>query len=323
VSEENRQMYYYHGDQLGSAQLITDYRGETYEQLEYTPYGELWVEHEELPTGATPFRFTGKERDGETGLYYYGARYLNPQTSMWLSADPAMGEYIPQAPINDDIRKQNQNLPGMGGVFNYVNLHAYHYAGNNPVKLTDPDGRDVLLPVSIRKEETKNNQLDLAAIALGTKITFSQKQWAKKFGKQFSDTACAATALMNIVSSLYTLQTGKRVTMEQGEQAIQDAIDANAISSVNAAIQDWQNAANAMMQSLGVSGTLTYIGDQEGNIGPCDFVILMWDKTSYDHFVNSREHLYVDTYNRFIGNKSDLKLNEARPVRVFRFEENG
>jgi hypothetical protein len=30
----------------------------------------------------------------------------------------------------------------MGGVFNYVNLHAYHYAGNNPVKYTDPDGRD-------------------------------------------------------------------------------------------------------------------------------------------------------------------------------------
>jgi RHS repeat-associated protein len=119
---------------------VTDYLGKTYEQLEYTPYGELWVEHVPI-TGEAPFRFTGKERDGETGLYYFGARYLNPQTSMWLSADPAMGEYVPQAPINDDIRKQNQNLPGMGGVFNYVNLHAYHYAGNNPVKYTDPDGR--------------------------------------------------------------------------------------------------------------------------------------------------------------------------------------
>jgi hypothetical protein len=31
----------------------------------------------------------------------------------------------------------------MGGVFNYVNLHVYHYAGNNPVKYTDPDGRDL------------------------------------------------------------------------------------------------------------------------------------------------------------------------------------
>jgi RHS repeat-associated protein len=111
-----------------------------YEHIEYTPYGELWVE-QGIVTGKTPFRFTGKELDKETGLYYYGARYLNPQTSMWLSADPAMGEYIPQAPINDEAKKYNQNLPGMGGVYNYVNLHTYHYAGNNPVKLVDPDGR--------------------------------------------------------------------------------------------------------------------------------------------------------------------------------------
>jgi hypothetical protein len=53
-----------------------------------------------------------------------------------------MGEYIPQAPINDEAKQHNKELPGMGGVFNYVNLHVYHYAGNNPVKLVDPDGRD-------------------------------------------------------------------------------------------------------------------------------------------------------------------------------------
>jgi hypothetical protein len=52
-----------------------------------------------------------------------------------------MGEYIPEAPVDDEARKRNKNLPGMGGVFNYVNLHVYHYAGNNPVKLVDPDGR--------------------------------------------------------------------------------------------------------------------------------------------------------------------------------------
>ena len=83
---------------------------------------------------------TGKESDSETGLYYFGARYLDPKTGRWLSGDPALGEYLPSAPVSDEARKRNGNLPGMGGVFNYVNLHAYHYAGNNPVKYVDPDG---------------------------------------------------------------------------------------------------------------------------------------------------------------------------------------
>ena len=87
-----------------------------------------------------PFKFTGKERDEETGLYYYGARYLDPKTSRWLSTDPALGEYIPLAPVNDEAKKHNQNLPGMGGIYNSINMHLYHYAGNNPVKYTDPTG---------------------------------------------------------------------------------------------------------------------------------------------------------------------------------------
>ena len=92
---------------------------------------------------------TGKELDSETGLYYYGARYLDPRVSRWLSGDPALGEYVPQAPASEEARKRNGNLPGMGGVFNYVNLHVYHYAGNNPVKYTDPDGEIIWLPLLI------------------------------------------------------------------------------------------------------------------------------------------------------------------------------
>ena len=140
-AEQREKRYYYHSDHLGSAQFVTDWRGKQYEHIEYTPYGELWIEEVAAGLDKLPFRFTGKEMDEETGLYYYGARYLDPKYSRWLSGDPALGDYIPKAPTDDEAKKHNEKLPGMGGVYNTVNLHLYHYAGNNPVKYTDPDGK--------------------------------------------------------------------------------------------------------------------------------------------------------------------------------------
>jgi RHS repeat-associated protein len=140
--------YWYHSDHLGSAQLTTSRSGELHERIEYTPYGEIWVEHRyDLAEGSLPYRFTGKELDEETGYYYYGARYLDPRTSRWISTDPAVGDYVPSAPVDDEAKKRNGKLPGMGGVFNLVNLHVYHYAGNNPVKYTDPDGEEIKVQI--------------------------------------------------------------------------------------------------------------------------------------------------------------------------------
>ncbi|WP_433006654.1 RHS repeat domain-containing protein [Treponema socranskii] len=133
-SDEWHHQYYYHPDHLGSAQLVTDYEGNEYQRIEYTPYGELWVEkksEKEEGLRYLPYKFTAKEQDEETGLYYYGARYLDAKYSRWMSTDPAVGEYV------------SGTEKGQGGIYNQVNFNLYHYANNNPVKYTDPDGNFV------------------------------------------------------------------------------------------------------------------------------------------------------------------------------------
>ena len=86
----------------------------------------------------TPYLFTAKELDEETGLYYFGARYYDPRTSVWQSADPVLEKYLPSGDQEKDSR-----LLGRGGVFNSFNLGLYTYGHQNPIKLVDPDGNAV------------------------------------------------------------------------------------------------------------------------------------------------------------------------------------
>jgi len=127
-------VYYFHGDHLGSSSVITDEAGRFFETLEYFPYGETWVK-EGSESKSLPFKYTGKEEDPETGLYYYGSRYYDAKVSRWCSVDPALGDYLPLRKDKNDIA-----LPGIGGVYRPSNLTMYQYAGNNPVMIKDPNG---------------------------------------------------------------------------------------------------------------------------------------------------------------------------------------
>lgn len=70
-------------------------------------------------------RFTGKERDQETGLDYFGARYLSPAQGRLTSPD--------RLNVTEDRLLTPSNT-----------LNKYVYGANNPLRFVDPDGRDVV-----------------------------------------------------------------------------------------------------------------------------------------------------------------------------------
>ena len=75
-------IFYYHTDHLGSTSYITDAKANVAQFDAYLPYDELLVD-EHSSSEDMPYKFNGKELDQETGLYYYGVRYMNPKTSLW------------------------------------------------------------------------------------------------------------------------------------------------------------------------------------------------------------------------------------------------
>ena len=91
--------FFYHSDHLGSTSYITDDKANITQYDVYLPYGELLVD-EHSSSEELPYKFNGKEMDEETGLYYYGARYLNPVTSLWYGVDPLVEKYVSISPYS-------------------------------------------------------------------------------------------------------------------------------------------------------------------------------------------------------------------------------
>jgi len=117
---------YYHTDLVGNVRAVTDEKGTVIERHDYLPFGEecttgLCASNPGVGAGQ-PRKFTGKERDAETGLDYFGARYYRPSVGRFTTTDPAYT--IPENIL--DPQRWNK----------------YAYARNNPLRYTDPDGRD-------------------------------------------------------------------------------------------------------------------------------------------------------------------------------------
>ena len=111
-------VYYYFADHLGSTRVVTNSSGSACYEADFLPYGYENTPASFSNTCSTNYKFTGYERDTETGLDYAFARYYNQRMGRFQSGDPLGGDITdPQT------------------------LNRYTYARNNPVNFTDPTGR--------------------------------------------------------------------------------------------------------------------------------------------------------------------------------------
>jgi RHS repeat-associated protein len=167
--------------------------------MDYLPYGEL------LSGGnSTSHKFTGKERDSESGLDEFGARYLSSALGRFVSADwSAKPTSVPYA---DFANPQTLNL--------------YAYVNNNPLSKADPDGHEV--DFGVGKKEAQKLLLQNLSKEEQKMFTVEKNKTSGKFELQFKSGAAAKFA-----------QTGQ--THTSAWVKLQDAITSDKVMTVNVA----------------------------------------------------------------------------------------
>ena len=153
-------------DHLGSTRLLTNGNGDVVRRYDYLPFGE------EIPSGsysrgndyggnqypnaggssfpgdAASHKFTGKERDTESGLDYFGARYYASNMGRWMSPDWAeKAEPVPYAKLD-----------------NPQSLNLYGYVLNNPLSRVDADGHEVDLTNTDAKQRAETEKRILSNV---------------------------------------------------------------------------------------------------------------------------------------------------------------
>lgn len=120
---------YIYSNHLGSSSLELDASGAIISYEEYHPYGTTAFQamNPDIKSTAKRYRFTGKERDDESGFYYHGARYYVPWLCRWTAVDPMEHKY--------------------------AGLSPYNYCYNNPVMWNDLNGSDPVGDEPVRKKQ--------------------------------------------------------------------------------------------------------------------------------------------------------------------------
>lgn len=229
---EQRKLYFFHNDHLGSTTMVTNEQGQIVARAEYAPYGATVTQ-----TGATQptHRFTGQRLDTSTSLYFFNARYYDPQLGRFLSVDPKAAWADPQS------------------------LNAYSYARNNPTNIVDPSGEFIQFLFAALIKAV----IEIAALAASTAIvTGTASLVASATGHE---RAAARFAKVAMVSSFIAMPLG---FVEGGAMSVLAALTlANAAGDASKRTNEespdspqWQPAVVSLIRSTATTVVTSAIG---------------------------------------------------------------
>lgn len=121
------EVFFYHTDSAGTPLAMSDTWGQKVWEADYKPFGEEFTVD---AARGNDKRFVGKEKDEETGLNYFGARYLSAKTGRFLAPDPVRAVGTSGGKVNASILAEPQRL------------NNFAYSMNNPYRFVDQHGLD-------------------------------------------------------------------------------------------------------------------------------------------------------------------------------------
>jgi RHS repeat-associated protein len=176
-------------DHLGSTRVVTKADGSVKARYDYLPFGEEVASTVGGRSGiagygsadSTRQKFTSKERDNESGLDYFLARYYSSAQGRFTSPDPLI---------------YAATRPGDPQQFNL-----YAYVRDNPLKFTDPDGKDLNV-VAATQQDREDTERRLRRLAPGTRVDAQGRVHKPSFFRRLFNRITGHGAGTSLVSRL-------------------------------------------------------------------------------------------------------------------------
>jgi len=183
---------FYVKDHLGSIRIVTNENDEVISAQDFDAWGYL-LEGREYESDESVYKFTGKERDMENLYDYFGARYYDARVGRWGGVDPQSSDYADISPFT--------------------------YALDNPLRLTDPNGKEIdPTGLYIQNEDFYNQLVSEIESKTGVTLELVNGLWnVKNIVEKGSSTA--RNIILDAIKSTTTIKVSQEYDLLYGSWA--------------------------------------------------------------------------------------------------------